>query len=47
VVLFFILGIIATRLKDIVKEITRSLFSDFAIIVYLSEVQVLRPEKFI
>ncbi len=35
------------RLKDIVEEITRSLFSDFAIIVYLSDVQVLRPEKFI
>lgn len=35
------------KLKDIVEEITRSLFSDFAIIVYLSDVQVLRPEKFI
>ena len=36
-----------TRLKDIVEEITRSLFSDFAIILYLSDIQVLRPEKFI
>jgi nitrogen regulatory protein PII len=35
------------RLKDVMEEITRSLFSDFAIIVYLSDVQVLRPEKFI
>ena len=35
------------RLKDIVEEIARSLFLDFAIIVYLSDVQVLRPEKFI
>lgn len=35
------------RLKDVVEEITRALFSDFAIIVYLSDVQVLRPEKFI
>lgn len=35
------------KLKDIVEEITCSLFSDFAIIVYLSDVQVLRPEKFI
>ena len=38
---------IEAKLKDIVEEITRSLFSDFAIIVYLSDVQVLRPEKFI
>ncbi len=35
------------RLKDVVEEITRALFSDFVIIVYLSDVQVLRPEKFI
>ena len=35
------------RLKDVMEEITRLLFSDFAIIVYLSDVQVLRPEKFI
>ena len=35
------------KLKDVIEEITRLLFSDFAIIVYLSDVQVLRPEKFI
>ncbi|NJK78192.1 MAG: DUF190 domain-containing protein [Nanoarchaeota archaeon] len=36
-----------TKLKDIIEEITRLLFSDFAVIVYLSDIQVLRPEKFI
>ena len=35
------------KLKDIAEELTRSLFSDFAIILYFSDVQVIRSEKFI
>jgi len=35
------------KLKDIVEEVTLELFSNFAVIVYLSDVQVLRYEKFI
>ena len=35
------------KLKDVAEKIARSLFSDFAIILYFSDVQVIRPEKFI
>ena len=35
------------KLKDISEELMRSLFSDFAIILYFSDVQVIRSEKFI
>ena len=35
------------KLKDVSEELARTLFSDFAIILYLSDVQVIRSEKFI
>ncbi|MCE9651817.1 MAG: DUF190 domain-containing protein [Nitrosarchaeum sp.] len=35
------------KLKDVAEEIARYLFSDFAIILYFSDVQVIRSEKFI
>jgi len=35
------------KLKDVAEELMRSLFSDFAIILYFSDVQVIRSEKFI
>ncbi len=31
---------------DIVEEIARTMFSDFVVIVYVSDVKVVRPEKF-
>ena len=34
------------KCSDIVEEIARTMFSDFAIIVYVSDVGVIRPEKF-
>ena len=34
------------KLQDIVEEISRTLFANFAIVLYVSEVGVLRPEKF-
>ncbi len=34
------------KLQDIVEEITRTLFPDYAIILYVNDVGVLRPEKF-
>jgi hypothetical protein len=33
-------------LQDVVEEISRTLFANFAIVLYVSEVGVLRPEKF-
>lgn len=33
--------------EKIVEEISRTLFSDYAIILYLSDVQVARTEKFV
>ena len=33
--------------EKIVEEIARTLFSDYAIILYLSDVQVARTEKFV
>ena len=34
------------KLQDIVEEITRTMFSDYAIIVYVSDIGVVRPDKF-
>lgn len=34
------------KLQDIVEELTRTMFSNFAIIVYVSDVGVVRPDKF-
>jgi nitrogen regulatory protein PII len=34
------------KLQDVVEEISRTLFANFAIVLYVSEVGVLRPEKF-
>ena len=34
------------KLQDIVEEITRTMFSNFAIILYVSDVGVVRPDKF-
>jgi len=34
------------NLQDIAEEIARTLFSDYAIILYVTDVEVLRPEKF-
>lgn len=34
------------KLQTITEEIARTLFSDFAIIVFVEQVKVLRPEKF-
>ncbi len=34
------------KLQDVVEEISRTLFADFAIVIYVSEVGVLRSEKF-
>lgn len=35
------------KLQDIVEEISRTMFSNFAIILYVSDVSVVRIEKFI
>jgi nitrogen regulatory protein PII len=34
------------KLQDIVEEISRTLFANFAIVLYVSDVGVLRTEKF-
>lgn len=34
------------KLQKITEEIARTLFSDYAIILYVGEINVLRPEKF-
>lgn len=34
------------KLPDVVEEISRTLFPNFAIVLYVSDVGVLRPEKF-
>jgi len=34
------------KLQDVAEEITRTLFSDYAIILYVGDIKVLRPEKF-
>lgn len=34
------------KLHDVAEEIARTLFSDYAIILYVTEAKVLRPEKF-
>ncbi len=35
------------KLQDIVEEISRTMFSNFAIILYVSDVSVVRTEKFV
>jgi nitrogen regulatory protein PII len=35
------------KLESIVEEITRTMFSDFAIILYVGDAKVIRSEKFI
>ena len=35
------------KLQGVVEEITRTLFTNFAIVLYVSDVGVLRPEKFL
>ncbi|AFS82296.1 P-II family nitrogen regulator [Candidatus Nitrosopumilus sediminis] len=34
------------KLQDVVEEISRTLFANFAIVLYVSDVGVLRAEKF-
>jgi Nitrogen regulatory protein P-II. len=34
------------KLQDIVEEVSRTLFANFAIVLYVSDVGVLRTEKF-
>ena len=34
------------KLQDVVEEVSRTLFTNFAIILYVSDVGVLRTEKF-
>ncbi len=34
------------RLSGVVEEISRTLFANFAVVVHVSDVGVLRPEKF-
>lgn len=34
------------KLQDVVEEISRTLFANFAIVLYVSDIGVLRPEKF-
>ena len=34
------------KLQDVVEEISRTQFANFAIVLYVSDVGVLRPEKF-
>jgi len=34
------------KLQDVVEEISRTLFADFAIVLYVSDVCVVRTEKF-
>jgi nitrogen regulatory protein PII len=34
------------KLQDIVEEVARTLFSNYAIILYVSDIKILRPEKF-
>ena len=35
------------KLESIVEEITRTMFSDFAIILYVGDANVIRSEKFV
>ena len=34
------------KLSDVIEEISRTLFADFAIVLYVSDVGVVRTEKF-
>ena len=35
------------KLQDVIEEIARTLFTNFAIVLYVSDVSVLRTEKFV
>ena len=35
------------KLQDVVEEIARTMFTDFAVVLYVSDVGVLRTEKFV
>ncbi len=35
------------KLQDVVEEIARTLFTNFAVVLYVSDVSVLRTEKFV
>ena len=35
------------KLQDVVEEITRTLFTNFAVVLYVSDVGVVRSEKFV
>ena len=34
------------KLSDVVEEISRTMFADFSLVLYVSDVGILRPEKF-
>jgi len=34
------------RLSDVVEEVSRTLFADFAVVLHVGDIGVLRPEKF-
>ncbi len=34
------------KLSDVVEEISRTLFADFALVLYVSDISVVRTEKF-
>ena len=34
------------KLSDVIEEISRTLFANFALVLYVSDVQVVRTEKF-
>lgn len=34
------------KLSDVIEEISRTLFADFALVLYVSDVGIVRPEKF-
>jgi hypothetical protein len=35
------------KLQDVIEEIARTLFTNFAVVLYVSDVGVLRTEKFV
>ena len=35
------------KLQDVVEEISRTMFSNFAVILYVSDISVVRTEKFV
>ena len=34
------------KLSDVIEEISRTLFADFALVLYVSDIGVVRTEKF-